>query len=77
MKYIFLALILLSCKKEAIQENKPTECNCYEYHEKRNIQLDKWEFDYSTVGQPDLCSKQTGVWIYDSKVVNRYKVNCN
>ena len=79
---IFISLIALICKKDEIKQATPTTCDCYERHEEKDfiqgsLQL-SWVFTYNTTTQPDLCSKQTGEWIYSGNVNQyRYKVICN
>jgi hypothetical protein len=78
---ILISLIALSCKKDDIKQSTPSTCNCYERHEVKDfppnsLQL-SWVFEYNTTTQPDLCSKQTGEWVYSGNVNQyRYKVIC-
>ena len=80
--------MIVSCQKE---EFKPTttkevsSCNCYEVHETKEpygtangtIQIG-WKQKYVTTSQPDLCSKETGQWVYSGNATQfRYKVYCN
>ena len=81
---ILISLIVLSCKKDEIKQSTPSTCNCYERHEQIDTYTDSnnaihvgWIFQYNTTTQPDLCSKQTGEWIYSGTTNQfRYKVIC-
>ena len=72
-----LLVFLNSCEKEPTQK---TECSCYEYHEKRDVNAQMqlvWMYDYSTTPQADLCAKDNGEWIYTgSQTQFRYKTIC-
>ena len=82
---ILISLIALSCKKEEIKQATPTTCDCYERHEAIDTYLGSigqtqlgWLFQYNTTTQPDLCNKETGVWVYSGNPTQfRYKVICN
>ncbi len=79
--FIFISLIALSCKKDEIKQSTPSTCNCYERHEQQDFIQGtlkmSWVFKYNTTTQPDLCSKQTGEWVYSGNVNQyRYKVIC-
>lgn len=77
---VFAILLVLfnSCKKE---EPIKIECNCYEYHEAKEVNQQMqlvWTFDYKTNSLPDLCAKDNGQWVYSgSNSQYRYKVVCN
>ena len=81
---ILISLIALSCKKDEIKQATPTTCDCYERHEAIDTYLGSngqtqlgWLFQYNTTTQPDLCSKETGVWVYSGNPTQfRYKVIC-
>lgn len=82
--FILISLIALSCKKDEIKQTTPTTCNCYERHEAIDTYLGSngqtqlgWLFQYNTTTQPDLCSKETGVWVYSGNPTQfRFKVIC-
>lgn len=82
---ILISLIALSCKKDEIKQATPTTCDCYERHEAIDTYLGSngqtqlgWLFQYNTTTQPDLCNKETGVWVYSGNPTQfRYKVICN
>lgn len=84
-----IAGVVISCQKEDITPTKPivaiSSCNCYEVHETKEpyatsngtIQI-AWKQKYVTTPQPDLCSKETGEWVYSGNATQfRYKVYCN
>jgi hypothetical protein len=81
---ILISLIALSCKKDEIKQATPTTCDCYERHEAIDTYLGTngqtqlgWLFQYNTTTQPDLCSKETGVWVYSGNPTQfRYKIIC-
>ena len=83
--FILISLIALSCKKDKIKQATPTTCDCYERHEAIDTYLGSngqtqlgWLFQYNTTTQPDLCNKETGVWVYSGNANQfRYKVICN
>jgi hypothetical protein len=79
--FAFALLLLASCQAEEPQPNEPTECNCYEYHEKKviNNQLVwEWMYDYQTTPIPELCSKANDTWVYYGNQSQwRYKTKCN
>ena len=78
---------IVSCKKQNIipnLKNSISSCNCYEVHEAKEpyatdngtIQI-AWKQKYVTTSQPDLCSKETGQWVYSGNATQfRYKVYC-
>jgi len=84
MKKIFniaiLSIGLMSCNKEVVTP-APTACDCVEYHEKYDFAQGTlvlgWQYDYTTVEIPDLCSKDNGTWIYNSNSTQRYKYICH
>ena len=85
-----IAGVVISCQKEEITPTKPIvaiskNCNCYEVHETKEpyatsngtIQI-QWKQKYVTTPQPDLCTKETGEWVYSGNATQfRYKVYCN
>jgi hypothetical protein len=81
---ILISLIALSCKKDEIKQATPATCDCYERHEAIDTYLGAngqtqlgWLFQYNTTTQPDLCSKETEVWVYSGNPTQfRYKVIC-
>jgi hypothetical protein len=83
---ILISLIALSCKKDEIKQTSSTSatCDCYERHEAIDTYLGAngqtqlaWLFQYNTTTQPDLCSKETEVWVYSGNPTQfRYKVIC-
>jgi len=76
---LILVLFLFSCKKEVNQVAEP-KCNCYERHEVKTPVQGGFNFllDYNTTAIEDLCSKETGQWIYYGSVSQyRYKVICD
>ena len=83
IKYILPLLLLFSCKKETTIKEKT--CNCYERHEAFDTYAKPnglvgagWMFKYNTTKAPDLCEKETGVWVYSGNPTNkRYLVICN
>ena len=83
---LIIAGMIVSCQKEEITITKKTNtCNCYERHEAIDTYIDAngfpkvaWLFQYNTTSQPDLCEKETGVWVYSGKPTShKYKVICN
>lgn len=72
---ILLSAFLMSCEAENPQPNEPTQCDCYEQHEQM-VAGGNWIGDYNTTAQPDLCSKETGEYLYPT-MQTRYKVICN
>lgn len=78
-------LFLSSCEPEQIEPNvvvAPTECECYEYHEKKDFIQGtltvSWVYDYTTTPIQDLCSKDNDVWVYyGGQSQWRYKTKCN
>lgn len=81
MKAIFsiLIVVLFSCNKSL------ESCSCYESHEERQTVSNGnggvslvWVHTVNTTEQPDLCSKETGDYVYtNSNTTERYKVICN
>jgi hypothetical protein len=80
---------IVSCQKEEITPTKPivavSTCDCYERHETKELTVNQnltsvldWKFKYNTTPQPDLCSKETGQWVFSGNATQfRYKVICN
>ena len=81
MKYLIIALLILSsCKKDTKTPNTPS-CDCYELHEVVTPQGFPaqmiWTFDYSTDTIPDNCDKDNGVWTYHGNANQyRYRTIC-
>lgn len=81
--------VVISCKKEELTPTKPivavSSCNCYEVHEAKDTYMGddgfpkiEWKQKYVTTPQPDLCTKETGEWVYSGNATQfRYKVYCN
>jgi len=79
---ILATLALIGCKKDNKQPTPtPSTCDCYEYHEALEPVgfpiTTQWVYDYETTPSPDLCSKETGNWVYTNNDTHRYKVFCN
>lgn len=75
-------ILLFGCEKNTKQTTpQPSTCNCYEYHEALEPVgfpiTTQWVYDYTSDTIPDLCSKETGNWVYNSNSTQRYKVFCN
>ena len=85
MKLIYsraTALILFSCQKEVKSTGSDTR-NCYESHEMIETFYNgqtittQWTHQYNTSEAPDLCTKETGNYVYYNNDNSRYKVICH
>ena len=74
-----LGYLATGCEKE-VQQTEPT-CNCTEKHfnyepvNNGGVITTQWVLDYETTPQLDLCSKETGEYVYQGQA-HRYIVEC-
>ena len=85
IKIILLSLLLVGCQKDEVivEIQEATECSCNEKHEMKDAYAGAngqitvgWIYQYTTTNQAELCSKETGEWIYYNNDNSRYKVVC-